>query len=851
MTEEKKYRFIISKNRIYKKKYNITKKEPTPIDRLKELFQREKEEEKEVTKKKSSLLKTLGIVAVLFLLVFGGLILYIFSAIGGIEYPSYQSEKDMGITIIPLEYGLANINGHNIYTPYITFNVEANKIGRVEYFMESANDPLYSSIYILNSKREQSTRYEEFRDNLKEIMSKDGVSVNEVDLESLRNVPASSSILIIPTGYLPTQLVQEERSIKKLADKGFHIIYIGYDFNTGLMDEDKGRIFPAEYSIDAISNTLGIRSNNGNGVTGLKLKSSGLIYNDVKKEGISINSVYGSIPLIKWNGKGTFMILPGSLDSGWNNGKDAAEDVAKIIRDAPQLKTYGKYIALTTSKKVNVGANNTINDILITEGKEGIKDTYIRLVVRGYNYDSQGREVFETAESYYVYEENVVLGTLFNNRYALSKELSGKLTDLNVNLNEKRTQFPSAVPIFLKIYSSDGEVVLENMFGTSYIIPVEFNFNTQFNPKMPSGTYILKLEDTSDYVFAQSILQVPEIRIETYDGGEPDWKENKFWFKVTSKELGDTNQYTKSLDGTDVIINDKITKKVVLLRGENIYIAEVRVPEGLEEGKEHVFKFTAQDGLEYRGVSTITRQWYEQWWFWAVALAAALPAVGGTLLRPKEKPLYSINIPDFEVRKVNKIKIKKEIFINLFNSINRDYNWKYMPLKLNEIKNGFRKITYLGRPIIIGDYNLTVILDKLKASDEVKNYLDLYILSSWEEESGHDYKYLALFRKVRDRFINLAIPFTNINERDDCDIFVKSYRGEFKFVLGDGDKLYERIIKSLGSKEKVILVFKDNEDKMKFSEKITTTGGGEGIKIAIINGKLIMISFNEIEKYVK
>ena len=475
----------------------------------------------------------------------------------------------------------------------------------------------------------------------------------------------------------------------------------------------------------------------------------------------------------------------------------------------------------------------------------------MRLVVRGYNYDSSGKRVFEIAESYYFHKENEVLGTLLNKRYALSNELSGSLTNLNANLNEKRTQFPTAIPIFLKAYSSTGEVALESQFGTSYILPVEFSFNTQFNPKMSPGTYILKLQDSSEipYTFAKSIIQVPMVRLKTFE--PPNWRENIFRFIVTADELTDSNQYTRSLDGTDVIIDGKITKKVVLVRSGNTYIAEVRVPEGLEENQEHEFVFTAQDGLVFKGVSTINRQYYENWWFWVGAILAVLPAAIGILLRAKDKPIYSIDIPEFEIKKVNKIKIKKEIFINLFNTINREYNWKYMPLKLKEIKSGFRKITYLGRPVIIGDYNLSIILEKLKANGEIKSYLDLYVLSSWEKESGHDYRYLALFRKVRDRFLNLAIPFTNINEREDCDIFVKSYRGEFKFVLGDGNELYERINRSLGSKEKVILVFKDEEDKMKFSENVTMMGGGEGIKISMINGKLIMINFNEIEKYVK
>ena len=53
---------------------------------------------------------------------------------------------------------------------------------------------------------------------------------------------------------------------------------------TGLMDEDKGRVFPGEYSVDAVSNTLNIRTTGGSsGISGLNLRSSGISYVSIKK----------------------------------------------------------------------------------------------------------------------------------------------------------------------------------------------------------------------------------------------------------------------------------------------------------------------------------------------------------------------------------------------------------------------------------------------------------------------------------------------------------------------------------------------------------------------------------------
>jgi len=221
VVNEKKYKFIISKDRSYKGKYNVLKKEPTPLDKIKELFKFEKNQDGKVdsvkVKKKTSLLKTLGIISILFILVFGGLIYFILSNLTYDMYVPPYSEKDMGIDINPISYGMANINGHNIFTPYIMFDVQAHKLDEVEYFIEAADGPLYDTVYLLNSKREDGTRYDEFKNELREKMKLYGVPVNEIDLESLKNIPeGTSSVLVVPSGYFPVQFVNNETSVRKL-----------------------------------------------------------------------------------------------------------------------------------------------------------------------------------------------------------------------------------------------------------------------------------------------------------------------------------------------------------------------------------------------------------------------------------------------------------------------------------------------------------------------------------------------------------------------------------------------------------------------------------------------------------
>jgi len=110
--------------------------------------------------------------------------------------------------------------------------------------------------------------------------------------------------------------------------------------------------------------------------------------------------------------------------------------------------------------------------------------------------------------------------------------------------------------------------------------------------------------------------------------------------------------------------------------------------------------------------------------------------------------------------------------------VNKEYKWNFMPLSAQELKNEMRrKITHKGVPILITDYNLDRVLNELIESDDVVKALNLYGLKQWESKGGRSIRYLALFRLLRNFFINNAIPFTDLNERKDCDIFA-TVKGE-------------------------------------------------------------------------
>ncbi|MEM3364408.1 MAG: hypothetical protein QXS93_02775 [Candidatus Micrarchaeia archaeon] len=870
MAEGRKYRFLLRKEVKYVKKFTPAKKKSLGIGdainivlaTLKTKAQKQDAKSVQTLQKNKpavrGALRQVFMYIGIFIIMLGLLIGYILFTIQGAGIEARLPEKSVSpyITLEVKDYGIANIKEHSKMTPYAIVEVKGSGVKEVELFMDAADGPLPSQVYILNSRREQATYYDEFKKSLGTELGGYGIVVNEIYLDELESLPnGTNPLVIVPTGYIPSSLAltsNEGKSLRELAQKGVTILYIGYGFNQGIMDERRGRLFPGnDYSVSQVASNLGFD------ISSTAPSLSGLGYLDIARYSVTskdpqktqVKLIYGGISVINWGGPGYLIIVPNTLDSGWKSGKEAGKDISKIIMDSLWLKEYGKFIGTSPADYVIPSEGQAAYDTLYTLGKEAVfSRAYVRIFARAYD---QNNNIVD-AQTKYLRVDRVQKGTAANNLYTIPQKLSGSKLDIEAFFDESSNDFRQPTPVWIRVINSSNEIESEALFGTQYILPIKYTQRAQYDPQLRPGKYILLLQTPTSppRTLASSMLIVPKIDVVPVS---IDWKKQQFVFTLESPELGSAvAQYTKNLENTYVVIDGKYKIKLSSGLSGNTPVIYFKVDEPLEEGKLHTFKFELVDGLQYDGVSNIVRMYYEQWWFWAAIMLTGGIAFIGIMFRAREKVRYAIDIPEFEIRKKKKIFIKKEMVLELFDSINKDYGWNYMPLMLKELKLGFRKISYLGRPILIGDYNMQIILDKLKFEGLVKEYLDLYTVSRWEQASGFDYKYLSVFRRIRDILINNAIPFTHLNERKDCDVYIKSKRGNFKVVVGEGARLVDRIMQAIGGKEKVIVVFATEENKDKFIESISDYGAnGASIKIAMLNGKLITMAIKEVAEFLK
>ncbi|MHA1860411.1 MAG: hypothetical protein ACTSVF_04870, partial [Candidatus Asgardarchaeia archaeon] len=823
----KKFRFVIGKKKKYTRSFKPIKKKrlslKTILDILKASLTKSRPSSKKILREHkpvvNKIVKNTTIIIGIIIILFGLLVGYIFFLVSSFEVspqPTTKTLFESQVKVNILDSGLANLEAANQFAPYMIVNFEGSE-GEIDVSLESARAPLPKDVFILTSRREQGTTFPLFKKELNRVLSDEGYKVNDINLEDLRRLPSNgNSVIIIPTGFLPIDLAginDDEFTVMDVVRRGYTVIYIGFGTDQGLIDEESGRIIPGiDYSIQYVDEKLGFTTVSSVTVpTGLYLTSAK--YSVEMTNRAKPYMIYDALPVIKDNGY--IIFVPNTLDSGWDSGEEAAKDVAKIISGRKWLKASGDYIGIGPHEFVKI-KNRSANFIVIGKGSDDT-DIYTQTKIRV--YDSSNNLVGVLQINKRMIKD--YRGFLSFNPYMLPPEVAGGPSWVEAVFDEDVNRFQKPVMVMMYVYGPDGEIVDKSVFGSQYIVPVNnYVARAPYSPRLGPGKYIIKLAtggEQKPYVFSKGVIIIPSI--EVVPSGL-DWKNQRFAFDVLIRGSPADREVLRNLDGMEVIIDGKIHEKVEYLEDAGLLYLEVKEP--LERGKLHVFKFSVMDGLEFRGVSYVSTNFYEEWWFWAALIFTFGVMSIGILLRAKETIKYSIDIPEFEVHRKRKIYVKKEMVKDIFNKVNEDYGWHYMPLYLKEIKLGFRKIMYMGRPILIGDYNLMAILDKMIESGDVIEEMGLYMLKEWVEKSGFSPRYLAMFRQIRNILINSAMPFSRLGKRKDCDVFSEGQKGKFKIIIWDDErlKLLEKVI-SKREGAKIVIIFPDPVSKRRFVSEIS------------------------------
>ncbi len=652
-------------------------------------------------------------------------------------------------------YLLTQVNGKDITNVDINVSLYDSELPRDIYLLDYSS-PGFSGCT-------ECEGLPDFRKSLETTFKTYGLidinsTLNQIKINQLDRL-THRSILIVPTGKIPAQLVGLESGpdLKDFMSRGFVVIFLGRD-----LDE----AFYRNGSVVRIPNdnlsSYGIYYQSRPDLytcEGYRLQNPNFV--------ISNHMVACSMSYVK-NGEGYFFVLPRSIDIGWSgNGSAAGEDVGRLVYSVEWKDPLTKGNLRIPAQRINESNSNTSMIFLSPHPSDS---GWARIYINATTLN--GTSLLSVTDRRI---NNPVRGKMIHKPQAVGND--NILIDFEFSEN-----YPTSRDVNISVAVYQDMKFIERQPASTIKIQNEYTFTSTFLVNLSVGNYTLRALDDYGHIYAQSFLSIPPISLAM----KPDWIDEPQIFYFTLSVPKDPLSATSESEGLPyrtAYVTANNTPGVNLFPPlSNISDAggkfSVSPSQPLTFGfytfKVNISRQTLNISATYKKPAS----WLDNPVNIVIIIATVIIAIVAVALRKPEKPVYTIDVPDFPPLEKVVVPISKFSILSLFDSVNKEYKWSFMPLSPQELKNEMRKkITYKGVPILITDYNLDKILEELIKSGDVAKALNFYGLKTWENKSGRDMRYLALFRLLRNFFINNAIPFTDLNQRKDCDMLA-SVKGE-------------------------------------------------------------------------
>ena len=714
---------------------------------------------------------------------------------------------------------------------YATVAVDGSNLDYADLALSVFKDFAPQDVFILRSVRKDAINYKEFKSILKSRLESDGISVTEITPDDVLRMPKNSKIvLIVPSGYLPTFFLGMEDpdfDIKEFTQRGNVLIYIGRSLTEYLISRDGG----LEPSPPEKTEKLGISFQAENQAYSKFRPLYRVQQAGGRAEGLDLRSQTGSAS-VTWGGGGYVYFLPTTIDGWWSYSKEnSAGDLSDIIANA-----YWGYYYVSGADRVDAkdGILNTTNKVLFTSklqrktGEAAVTQAYGRIFIKTEKLDDN----VTAGKVIQLKFQSPPMGNIANAESAISTSINGNDLDISYSLNELILKEDN---IFIQIVNSSGSTVKIVPLGMKslkvkdvYRLPVGIS----------SGNYMLRIVDSAGNLLAQSYLHLSPFTIEPQSMG---WDLKLFIFSVYP-EGDEDNPYTKEITPVKISLDGKEEKEVKLVGGRLTYETSYFPSVG-----NHTFKFIIGNDIILKEVPFLREpSFIEKYWY--MILITVLVFGVGFLIRRPERMEYCIDVPDFPPLHSIAIPIKRETIIDMFTTVNKELKWEHTPLSIQDLKSAFKKISARGRPVMIGNYNLEHILDKLVQEGQLKNALDYYGLVSWEKEARKSIYTLAMQRALRDLFVVEGVPFIPFGQRTDCDTIVSVGGEKISIHIYEDDSVIPKAVQT-APQGRTVIVFEDEQSMRDFTSRIHSSSETNVIFKMLLddpNGNVILTPIDKL-----
>jgi hypothetical protein len=651
-------------------------------------------------------------------------------------------------------------------------------------------------------------------------------NLSTISPSNVRALPPNS-ILIILNGLLPSSLLNTNgssniSSLTYLLNEHTSIIYVGQDFSRMLLPDSI--VTPTPLSMRAAY---------------LSTMSTRILPNSNPAN----NSFYF--------GRGTFVFVDGSNYStasyaniyngsifafantpdSWPANQSGA-DIAKAVRGLFWLPRYAygtTTITLPTAASSGSRFGVVLDAMHAQTGNAFVAAASQRGSIRA-AISANATYPSGTSNNTYQYlfskPRLYQNGTVVIQNYTLTNQSIPIIFTVYTGLSTPTNITPS-----ITIYTTNLSVVDELPLPYMHNVPSNFTFLNYSRLALPPGRqYIIKLHDFSGTEFGAALFNVSPALLSPIN---QNLTNGSFVFSVTSQKLPLTNiNYSISL-------NNLYSESGTIKNG----FLEYYLPKGTPEVHGNLnFTLNIMGSKSY-----FTEQYYpvpfginEQ--YIEIAAVAVIMLLMIVLVKAPNRDEFYIDVPNLPEEKKIPIKLKPADVVGIFDKLNAQYHWKYMPLSKAEIKSAISTYIKVNNISVALTYNnIDRIIDLLTANKYLITADELYAPSGWADQSKHDVEYLAIFKKLRIYLVTHAYAFTDLDTSQNADI-VATLRNDKKYIViySKTDK-FQKVPIYTGSK--TYIVFLNSYKLEEFKDRLydSSTMQAEELKMYIGAGYVKLV----------
>lgn len=639
----------------------------------------------------------------------------------------------------------------------------------------------------------------------------------------------NGSILVIVTGLIPSSLEANNFSVmQSLLQRRTSILYVGLNFSSNLVEGVVAEPAPS-VGIPRYLQSTPVKAGRASGMFAFDSPtfrlSNGTVYNYLTYE----NTHNGSI-----------VVFPNTLSS-WPSEQQAGSDLAKAVWQLFWLPRYAYGTATTvTIPKSGVGnigivLNKTNLDYNLTLPQR-LNSGYMRVVL-GASPLYSGKQV-----TYFYIKLQPQLGS--GGIVSMAPVLSPNESNVKIIFNlTNAPSKPANLSTFIKIYN-------QSLVATGWTAqgPTVKNFSSKsqssffnyYNIGLGPGGYIITLTNFSnDKELAAGYFTVPNYVVTPV---VLNLSAGIFAFKVTSGGLPVTNlRYNASL-------NNFYTENGVVQSG----IIEYKLPSGAPEGRILNFTFRMLGrSVSYIVVHTsapvaINTQYVE------LGLVMVMMIIMVVFVRAPTRDEFYIDVPNLPETKKVEVKLKAAEVLSIFDKLNSNYHWKYMPLSKTEVKSAIAlNMKYNNIPVELTYRNVDSILDSLLVKDYVVSADELYAPASWVESSKHDINYLATFKKLRIYFVTHSYTFTDIDISEEADMVATLHGNKRYVVIYSDTSRFKNIPIYPGFRTYLVFLNADAMEEFKGKLYNTSSDAAEKLKMYISADYIRLVDADNVGKEIE